>query len=765
MKSNRFSEAYARAILTNRWKVLLLCLLAVAAMGYGATRLKFSDDNQAFFGNHIPEVRTLRDFEKSFIPTQSVLIQVAPKTGTVFDPATLSLIQKITEESWHIPFVLSVQSLTNYSHTRADGDDIIVEPLVDPEKPIDAASAERAERIAEDSPELVHRLVSESGNAAGIFVSVVPPKDSTGAPAEVVRYVREMRDKVLASNPNVEINLSGSVFSNITFADAAERDLIYLVPLALVLSLLLLLFGLGTFSGFAASLMTMAGATAVALGFAGWAGIQLSPGTAVSPLAVMVLVVASCVHSVMLWKEGKREGLESDAALARSIASTLVPVTVANVTTAIGFLCLLFSSSPPLQEMGLLIAVGVVFGWILSLALLPVGCSLLPDADLPWLNIPESWLEALARFTIRRRRAILFVFAIFALGAIYGISRIGFEDDFVKYFDESFEFRRDADAIEKKLTGLNVVQFAFDSGKPRGVFDPDFLKKVDRFVEWAETQGKVAYVASPTRLFKRLNMSMNGDDKAMYKIADGEEKNAQFLMFYELSLPVGQDLNSSMDVDRAKALVAVVLKGATSSDLRALAANAEQWLKGNEPSIFTKATGFSLVFANITKRNNESMLYGVVLALMMVSASMMFALRDWRMGLISLVPNLAPALLAFGAWGLTFQNVNLGSSIVTTMTFGIVVDDTIHYLVGYVRARRHLGLAPREAIIATTKHLGNAIILTTIAITVGFLVMAMSGFQINEHVGWLTAIVVVVALLCDLLMLPPLVLVLERRIG
>jgi predicted RND superfamily exporter protein len=185
-------------------------------------------------------------------------------------------------------------------------------------------------------------------------------------------------------------------------------------------------------------------------------------------------------------------------------------------------------------------------------------------------------------------------------------------------------------------------------------------------------------------------------------------------------------------------------------------------MAANTPDTVATAGGYSVAFSRITERNNRQMLVGLVVVLALVSLILMATMRNIRFGVISLVPNLVPAILAFGFWGVTFRDVNLGSTVVTTMTFGIVVDDTVHFLMHYLRRRRE-GLVPQAALEQTFASVGAAILITSIALTAGFAIMATSGFTINQHMGALTAIVIVFAVLADLLLLPSVIRLFERK--
>ena len=170
-----------------------------------------------------------------------------------------------------------------------------------------------------------------------------------------------------------------------------------------------------------------------------------------------------------------------------------------------------------------------------------------------------------------------------------------------------------------------------------------------------------------------------------------------------------------------------------------------------------------MMFAHIGKRNIISMLIGTTLALIGISLILIFALRSIKIGLLSLIPNLIPAAMGFGLWGLLVGEVGLSLSIVAGMTLGIVVDDTVHFLSKYLRARREKGLDAEEAVRYAFRNVGMALFTTSTVLVVGFMVLSLSSFELNAGMGLLTAIVITFALLADFLLLPPILMLFDKK--
>ncbi|MDA0963074.1 MAG: MMPL family transporter [Proteobacteria bacterium] len=565
-----------------------------------------------------------------------------------------------------------------------------------------------------------------------------------------------------ADYPGFDIRVTGPVFGGLTLSQAAKDDVVTLVPIAFVVAIAILAFFLRSPRAVLACTAVVGLGTVATFGIAGWMGIELTAGTAISPLAVMVLTSASCVHIVLAWTRALETGTAQEAT-AQALSLNLAPVTVATVTTSVGFLGLNFADSPPLRDMGRVVSLGLLFAMGLVFVLLPFALrrSGLAHARRR-LPLSREGMERFARWVWRTQMLWLVLFPAGLAVSAFGIHRIGFDDNLLRYFSDHYEFRRDTDAIQDRLAGMDSLQFSFTAPEGATVFDPDFLRDIDRFAAWLETQEVVVSTLAITDIVKRMNRSMSGDDPEAFRVADTPEANAQLMMFYELSLPEGLDLNTQIDVDRTRTRVVAFLRAGHSDDIRDLALAAEAWMADNTPETVATAGGYSVAFSRITERNNRQMLLGLVLVLALVSLILMATMRNFRFGLISLVPNLVPAILAFGFWGVTFRDVNLGSTVVTTMTFGIVVDDSVHFLMHYLRRRRE-GLAPQAALERTFASVGAAILITSIALIAGFAIMATSGFTINQHMGALTAIVIVFALLADLLLLPSVIRLFERK--
>jgi len=351
---------------------------------------------------------------------------------------------------------------------------------------------------------------------------------------------------------------------------------------------------------------------------------------------------------------------------------------------------------------------------------------------------------------------------IIVVALVAFIPRNELNDEFIKYFDMSVPFRVDTEFAINHLTGIYTIEYSLGSGESGGINDPEFLHDVERFANWYRQQPHVLHVNSITDIMRRLNMNMHGDNPEWYRLPDDRELSAQYLLLYEMSLPYGLDLNNQIDVSKSATRLVVSLENVSSNELLGIERRAQQWLAGNLPHMQSSGASSSVMFAYIGQRNIRSMLVGTSVALVLISLVLLVALRSIKIGLISLLPNLMPAAMGFGLWGLLSGQVGLGLSVVMGMTLGIVVDDTVHFLSKYLRARREQGLDAASAVRYAFHTVGTALLVTSLVLIAGFLVLTQSGFKLNADMGLLTAITIAFALAADFLFLPPLLMKLDR---
>ena len=755
-------DRYIAAVLRRRWPVVVLATLTMLVMTAGARFIGVTNDYRSLFSEDDPQLAALESLEDTYSVSHTALVAIVPQAGSVFTRETLGAIEELTEAAWRTPYSNRVDSLTNYSHSEAFGDDLVVAPLVDDAQSKNNEELARIEQIALSAPQIAGRLVSRDGRVAGMAINFVLPENPDPAVVELTDYLNALLDQARANHPDIAYYLTGDVVINRIFADVTKDDMENLSPIVFLLIVVMTAVLLRSVFATLAVIVTLMFTINTTVGFAGWIGTVFSPVNAGVPIIVMTVAVADSIHVVTAALAGMSRGLGRNEAVTESLRGNTWPVFLTSVTTAIAFLSLNASDSPPFHVLGNLVAFGVTCALVYSMTLLPALLSILP------LRAPRApadgpgFFDRFAVFVIARRTFLLWFVTLLTVVLVMGILRIELTDNWTEYFDDRYAFRRDTDFVIENLTGMESLEYSLNAGREGGITDPDYLRTVDAFAEWFRKQPEVTHVQAFPDIMKRLNKNMHGDDPTFYRLPGDPELAAQYLLLYEFSLPFGRDLNDRIDVAKSATRMTVVMRSLSAQQQRDLDARGLAWLQANAPGLATPATGVSIVFSHLSQRNIHSMLRSTIIAMGLISFILIWFLKSLRLGLVSLVPNFIPAAMSFGLWGYLVGQVGLAGSVMTAIAFGLIVDDTTHFLSKYQKARGEGLLAP-EAVRSTFRTVGQALWTTTVVLAAGFLVYSASGFEVSWALGLMVTITIVFAIAADFLLLPPLLMAIDRR--
>ncbi|HIF5691105.1 TPA: efflux RND transporter permease subunit [Vibrio parahaemolyticus] len=744
--------------------VLLATIFLIIVATIGGKNLYFRGDYDIFFDGTNKQLLAFDEIQTTFAKTDNLAIVIAPEDGDIFTPQTLSLIQKITVDAWQVPYSSRVDSIANYQHTEAFDDDLLVEDLLYSEYELTPERISKVKSIALSEPVLKSALVSEKGDVTVVNITVqLHEMDKTAEVEEVVSSINAMIDRYQRAYPDVTFHKAGIIAMNHAFMTAAQDDSSTLVPTMLVVILVFLTIMLRSILSVIATLIVIIGSVMATMGISGWAGMFLSTATVNVPTLIMTLAVADCVHVIATMRQSMKNGFTKAQSIERSIALNFVPILITSVTTAIGFLMMNMSDSPVLRDFGNLSALGVMVACFLSVTLLPALLKLLPiHVKMETSQDQKHVMDRLGDFVVSQRRALLplSVAVIVVCASLIPLNKVN--DESVEYFGQRNEFRQAADFMEERISGMTNISIAIKTNESQGIAAPDFLNTIGEFSSWLRDQPETDHVATLADVYKRLNKNMHGDDEAYYSLPQARELAAQYLLLYEMSLPYGLDLNNQINVDKSSIKMVLTVANLGSVELVDLENRIYQWFAEHAPQYQVVASSPSLMFAHIGETNMASMLSTLPITLVLISALLIFALRSVRLGLISLMPNIAPAVIGFGLWALISGEINLGLSVVVTLTLGIVVDDAVHFLSKYQRARRE-GQTAEQAVRYAFHTVGRALWITTVVLVAGFSVLAMSSFRLNADMGQLSAIVIFIALVVDFLFLPTLLMLFDKK--
>ena len=756
-------ENIAHLLIRRRWLFVLLTMGAVMLAASGGRFMGFSTDYEYWFSKDNPELQAFKKLQNTYNKSDNVIFLLAPKDGNVFTRETLASVEWLTKQSWQIPYSTRVDSLTNFQHTYARGDDLVVADLVQDAHSLSDRALAQIKRVAMVEPLLVNRAISKDETVVAVNVTINLPKNTPEGSPAVAAYARDLLKQLNKQNPSLETHLSGLVIMDTAFMEASQKDMGSLVLVMFALVLVGLAILLRSVAGTISTLVIIILAIISTMGISGWMGVLLTPISANAPIIILTVTVAHAVHILVSFIHAMRAGEAKRAAIVESLRINLQPVFLATLTTAIGFLSMNFSDVPPFRDLGNMVAVGVIIAFILSITLLPSLVLLLPVRTHVVEGYRNRHMEKISDFVIHYRGAVLWSTVILSLLSISFITSNVVTTEPPKYFDRSVQFRVDTDFASERLSGPYYMEYSLDSNKEGGVSNPVFLKNVDKFKSWLMQQPEVVHVNAITDIMKRLNKNMHGDDPAWYRLPEQHNLAAQYLLLYEMSLPYGLDLNNQLNVDKSATRVVVSMHDQPSPEMLAFERRVESWLADNMPGLNVIAGSPMYMFSQIAQRTVNNMSKGVSFALILISLLLIIAFRSFKTGLISLVPNLIPPAVAFGVWGILVGEIGFSHAVAFGMTIGIIVDDTVHFLSKYLRARREKGFSSEEAVRYAFSNVGVALVITTTVLVMGFMVLASSSFKLNSDLGLITALTIAFALLLDFLLLPALLMVFDRK--
>ncbi|MDY6921009.1 MAG: efflux RND transporter permease subunit [Pseudomonadota bacterium] len=749
-----------------RWLFFLLSVGIMLFAGWGAKSMRFDGSPRVFFAKDNSEYQRFEAMEDTYGSDFKIFIMMSAREGSMLEPDNLRALREMTETAWTLPFVRRVDSLSNYQFTHSQNDELYVDDLFgDPVLENPALFAERR-KVALRDPDIRNRLISADGNHAAVIMSLNLTYDETQKPegVDLVNQTVAMAEAIEAKYPGVQTAQSGSLLSTVYNLQVAQSDMSLILPVMFGLMFLILGLLLRSVSAVVISLLVAICSAVGALGIASWFGITFSILSINAVIITIIVAVAHCIHIfTQLFRDLKT--LSKRDALASSLRINFFAVSITSLTTVIGFLSLNTNDLPPAVDLGNAAAIGTAMAWLLSLTLLPAMVILLPFKAHKTSEIAiDRIMDRLADVIIKHKYAVFFSMSALCAVMITLCFQNELNDKLNETLHEPHVFRSDTTKIDEHFGAMYIYSFDLDSGEQNGIFDPDYLKNLDKFATWFRQQPEVAGVNAFSDIIKRLNKSMHNDDPAYYRIPDNRQLIAQYVLMYEMSLPFGLDLGEQVTPDRRYSLLTASMPTLDTRTDIALDQRVWAWQQANLPAeMQNRNISLATIWSYLTIHSLVNSLEGSAMALVLISLVLLVLLRSVRYGIISLVPNLIPAMFGFGVWYLYSGNVGLGLTCVAIITIGIVVDDTVHFLAKYKKALHDNQGDAELAVRATFHQVGSALFMTTAVLASGFAVLGMSKIIINSALGQVTAVILIAAYLLDILLLPAILLIVDRN--
>lgn len=746
-----------------RYGWLFVSLLCLGLIATGIPHLRVNPELKALIDADNPFLKALDVFEAKYASTDQVFILVSQKDAAVSSPAGLRLVRQVSKDVETLPHSYRIDSLTNFRFSESVDDDLTIDSLDGLQaRGIlgDSAISEYVQRN-----ELVtDRLITRDGRVAMVSVTFNISGDRNQGLADILSGLKQRRSQWLAQFPDADVHFAGGLMIEAEMAEIINRDNAILVPLMLLAGFVINIVLLRSLAGYLAGLAIILISVVAAAGASGLLGIDITNVSSMGFMLVIVLATADTVHLTANYIANLRKGMLRFDAARTSLADNMKSMLLTNVTTVIGFLSLNTAGSPQLAAMGNIGAMGIVFALVFSWTVFP-SVLLVFKVRVPQQPLLLTRLSAsLTDFAIRFRIPLLATFGCLMLASAFYMLKLVPDEDRYGYFRPGTENYATQQFSEHRISAQRVISVDISTGSAEGITDPAVMTKIESLNGWIRQQPQAVYVFSYTDILKRLNKAFHGNDTGYFRIPDTQALASQLLLAYEMSMSYGQDIFDLTNFDKSSVRMTIGLEAMGSRDMLQFKDALSAQLGREFGSSGFAITGMDLVFSDHSQKSLQGMIGGDFLTLFIVTLVIVLVLRSFRYGMLSLIPNLAAPVLMYGIWAIFTDKLSLAAVATFSVCLGIIMDDTLHGLVKYLKARDQ-GHSAEESIRYSLVTSGPAIIVTTLILAAGASLMALSKFAPNAEVGLVMAPMVIFALAFEFLVFPGLVIQYERWFG
>ncbi len=765
-KKAKFSglvESIADFFVNRPKTILMVGLIILFSLMAGLPKLSADFTYRVWFKDNNEWLKRFDAFERRFGSDETLVLVLHSPSG-VFDLETGEMIRELTRDLWKIPTVIRVTSLANHSWVHSKNDDIMVEPLLPEQGPLNQSVLDERKVVALKDEQVPGYLVSKDGKTAMFYANLKPSLSQSPDYHVAVTSIQDILKKKYEGKGDHQFHLTGNPVINSAFQDSAQRDIQLLFPIVILITIVSLWFTFKSAGGVALSLLTVFTSILATLGLAGWLGFKISTTTALLPQILIAVGVAESVHVLVTYFANLSAGMNRKDALRASVAKNYTPTVFTSITTTAGFISFASAEVAPIMHLGVLAGAGALIAWSNTFLILVPLVRLLPVGK-PKAKIEDDEMGAASPVALRItewihkfRYAIVIIFISLTALSTWLAAKNEVNSDPFKYFAKDYPLVVATDFIEEHVGSAVGPEVVLSSGQPEGAKDPAFLRKVEEFQNWVGALPSVTKTVSLIDILKATNRSLHGDEQRYYSIPEQKEAVAQLLFLYTMSLPQGLDINDRITLDNDAVRLSVLWKLHDSITVMKNIYDIEA--KAKEMGLDAKVTGKVPLWQSMNGYVVQSFVDSIFSSTLMIGALMVFALMSFHLGLISMIPNIVPLVFGAAALKLLGKPLDIGTVLVASVCLGIAVDDTIHVMVNYRKLTKQ-GKTVSEAFAQIFTHTAKALTVTTLVLVASFGVFAFGSFIPNVNFGIMTALILSIALLTDLFLTPSLLMILE----
>ena len=752
----------ARTLVERRTLLAVLTIIVSIVVGWGVTKTSIDPRSDAILQEDDPYAAEVKAVEADFPRSRSALFTFIAPDGDIFNREALTAMEALHARFGEVQSAVAVGSMVNYRLNAVDETIYGRQYLLPPVDSLSDNDLAEVRDIALADEDLVKTQLARDGDMALAIFKYRPSGEGLSERLEIARSVVALRDRLRGDYPGVEIYVLGNDLFELDSYNAQIKDRNNLAPLVALATTLLLWLCLNSLVYALCTLVVSFLGILLTIGTVGWSGFAFNQISNMGPLVVLTIAMAHGIHIISIYLQGLHEGLSKLEALEQSLRLNLQPVTLATVTTAMGFLSLNYCSSAGIYGFGNAVAMGVVWAYLVTLTLLPALIMWVPTRRIPRPLGVRGMIRRVSDLVTQRGNALFWGLSVIIVVclAMLPLNKVDF--DRFEFIDKDSDFHRVITALAEKIGNDQSLVYAIDSGQYYGIADPVFMLEVERFADWLEEQPDVSVVNSYVGMLKTLNEAENDNDEAWHILPEDNLQVIDYLVGYQLVQEIEPHLEPIFDPEYTTVRVVVGTSNLSNVQLLELNKRIEAWHTANiNPDYRVLHGSNTILYARLNDTISRQLLEGFTVSFLLITLTMLVGLRSVRYGLISIAPNLLPPAVVFVVWGLFVGQLSPYILMLFSISIGLVVDDSVHVLSKYMAARK-AGEDPDEAVRYSLDKAGSAITITTAALAMGTFILVFSNTYYYQNVALMLTPIIVVALLLDLLFLPPLLVKLDR---
>jgi len=598
-------------------------------------------------------------------------------------------------------------------------------------------------------------------------------KEIINKPARKILIEKFLIPKIEEFNKtyNLKVRVSGMPYIRTLNSNTIIREIAYFIGAALFITGFIFFLFFRSFRATFISLFTVVVGVMWTFGLLGLLQYEITVLTAIIPPLIIVIGIPNCVFLINKYQsEVKKHGNQAKS-LQRVITKIGNATLMTNVTTAAGFATFILTKSDLLSEFGTVASLSILSIFIISLLLIPIIYSFMPLPKQKHLNhLNKKWVDgfvnSMAHMVKYKRITIYIGSLVLLIASMIGIFQIKVTGSLIEDMPKNTDFFRDIRFFEKEFDGIMPVEFMIDTQRKKGVMKLATLKRMDKLEQAIDEIPELSKPMSVVGLVKYAKQAYYNGNPKYYQLPTSQEKN--FILSYAKNANTDSDLMKNFTDNTGQyARITTFMKDICTDRMEVI----EEQLKQKIANIFPEdrykvtITGKALVFQKGTKYLRDNLFLSLGLAIVIISLFMAYMFRSFRMIVVSLIPNLLPLLITAGLMGFLGVPIKPSTILVFSIAFGISVDDTIHFLAKYRQELQVNNWKIRKSVYAALRETGVSMFYTSIVLFFGFSVFIISSFGGTVALGGLVSITLLLAMLANLLLLPSLLLSLERSIA